>query len=343
MLYVGMDVHVLSTTICIFDPAATGPREYRTITVPTTAESIASALTPLEGDCKIAFEVGPHAQAIMAIVKNLAVEVVVANAAKIPWLFRDGRKNDKIDARKLATLVYLNQVPTVHLPGADVSAWRALINHRRTVIQRRTKIKNQIRAILRAAMYRCPHKSCWSRIGRVWLSSLAFDELRQFMIESLMSELDALDDKIKSIHSQLDKIAKTHSHVALLQTIPGIGPRTAEAIVAFTDGVDRFRNRKRFVSYFGIVPKLDSSAGRDRYGCITRRGPSVVRWLVVEAAHIVIRRNPAMRAYFERVRRNKKDRYKKAIVATGRKLLVIAYAMMRDRKEFVPDRVSPAA
>lgn len=343
MLYVGMDVHLLSTTICIFDPASVDRRQYRTVKVPTTAEAIRGVLEPLKGDCKIAFEIGPQAQAIMGIVKALAADVLVANPARIPWLFRDGRKNDKIDARKLATLLYLKQLPTVHLPKADIAAWRALINHRRTVVKRRTKVKNQIRAILRAYLYQCPHKSCWTRAGRTWLSSLAFDELRQFMVESLTAELDGLDEKLNNIHCQLDRIAKLHSDVALLQTIPGIGPRTAEAIVAFTDGVDRFDNCKQFSSNFGIVPTLDSSAGRDRYGSISRRGPSVVRWLIVEAAHVVIRRNPEMRAYFERIHRGKKDRYKKAIVATAHKLLVIAYAMMRDQTKFSPHRVSAAA
>ena len=160
MLYVGMDVHLLSTTSCIFDPAAGDRRQYRTVKVATTAESIRGVLAPLNGNCNVGFEIGPQAQAIMAIVKPLAADVFVANAAKILWLFRDGRKNDKIDARKLATLVHLNQLPKVHLPEADVAAWRALINHRRTVVKRRTKVKNQIRAILRAYLYRCPHKSC---------------------------------------------------------------------------------------------------------------------------------------------------------------------------------------
>ncbi|MCB9851476.1 MAG: IS110 family transposase [Phycisphaerales bacterium] len=343
MLYVGMDVHLLSTTICIFDPTADERRRYRTVKVPTTAEAIRGVLEPLNGDCKAVFEIGPHAQAIMAIVKPLAADVLVANPSLIPWLFRDGRKNDKIDARKLVTLLYLNQVPTVHLPRADIAAWRALINHRRTVVKRRTRVKNQIRSILRAYLYRCPHRSCWTRVGRIWLSSLAFDELRQFMVESQTAELDGLDEKLNDIHRQLDRIARLHSDVALLQTIPGVGPRTAEAVVAFTDGVKRFRDGKQFSSNFGVVPTLDVSDGRGREGCISRRGASVVRWLVVEAAHVVIRRNPEMRAFFERVHRGRKDRYKKAIVATARKLLVIAYAMMRDQSKFAPQRVSAAA
>ncbi len=68
---------------------------------------------------------GTQAQWIATIVRPPATEVQVANPSRIPWLFRAGRNNDSTDARKLATLLYLNQLPTVHLPAADISAWRA--------------------------------------------------------------------------------------------------------------------------------------------------------------------------------------------------------------------------
>lgn len=340
---VGLDVHVEKTTVCFLDPGADGGGRPRTRTVPTTREGLESALRPLFGCCRVAFEVGPQAQWVASIVRPLAAEVQVANPSRIPWLFRDGRKNDKLDACKLATLLALDQLPTVHLPSADVSAWRALINHRRTVVKHRGRIKNQVRAILRTFGYRCPHKSCWSRIGRVWLTSLTFDGIRSFMMQSLLSELDALTARLEGIEFELNRVAWAQPDVARLQTIPGVGPRTAEAIVAFTDRVDRFRHRKRFASYFGMIPTQDASGRRERFGHISKRGPSVVRWLIVEATHVVIRRNPELRAYFDRVWRGRRDRYKKAIVATGRKLLTIAFAMLRDQTVFQPDRRCPAA
>ena len=125
----------------------------------------------------------------------------------------------------------------------------------------------------------------------------------------------------------------------LLRTIPGIGPRTAEAIVAYTDCVERFGNRKRFTSYFGMTPTEDSSGLVRRHGHISKRGLSVVRWLVGEAAHRVIARCPALRAFFDRIPRGKKDRYKKAVVATGRKVLSICFGMMRDQRAFDPEKL----
>lgn len=343
MIYIGMDVHQKSTTFCLFDPSAEKDRQYRTVTQPTTEEAIRRTLAPLGGQCQVAYEVGTQAQWIAAIVRPLAADVQVANPSRIPWLFRDGRKNDRLDARKLVTLLYLKQLPTVHLPQAEVSAWRALINHRRKLVTQRTLIKNQIRAILRAFGHCCPFKNLWTFRGQVWLESLVFDEARTLMVTSLQDERTFFDQKIAALEGKLDDIAQARPTVALLRTIPGIGPRTAEAIAAFTDGVERFKGRRPFASYFGMTPTEDSSGGVQRFGHISKRGPSVVRWVLVEAAYVAVRKNPELRKFYERIHRGNKDRKKKAIVAVGRKLLTIAYAMLRDRKPFDAGKVLRSA
>ena len=343
MMYIGMDVHQVSTTFCLFDPSAADRRRYRTLTRPTTVEAIRAVLEPYDGCCKVTFEVGTQAQWVAKIVRPLATDVEVANPSRIPWLFRDGRKNDRLDARKLVTLLYLDQLPTVHLPSEAVSAWRALINHRRTLVKRRTMIKNQIRSIVRTFGCRCPHKSCWTRAGVAWLRSQTFDEARHFMVATMLDELAFVGSQLVKVEVQLDGIAETRPNVALLRTVPGIGPRTAEAIVAFTDRVGRFSNRKQFASYFGVTPTEDSSGLIQRHGHISKRGPSVVRWLLVESSHRVIARCPVLRAFFDRVHRGQKNRYKKAIVATGRKVLTICYGMMRDQTAFDARKVIRSA
>ena len=94
------------------------------------------------------------------------------------------------------------------------------------------------------------------------------------MISTLLEELDLVGTRICKVEEHLDVIASNHPEVALLHTIPGIGPRTAEAIVAFTDRVDRFPDRKHFASYFGMTPREDSSGGVLRRGGISKRGPA---------------------------------------------------------------------
>jgi transposase len=339
MWYVGMDVHKDSTVLNIFDPAAEPARRRRLVTVPSTREGLESALKPLGGQCKVAYEVGIQAQWVAEIVRPLAAEVQVANPSRIPWLFRDGRKNDSLDAHKLATLLYLDQLPRVHLPRAEVSNWRSLINSRRGVIKRRTMVKNQIRSILRAGMLRCPHKSLWTRRGLAWLKELSLEAARAGMIRRLLNELEMLEANLADLEQDLDRIARGQPAVAHLRTIPGIGPRCAEAIVAYADDVHRFGRGRQFASYFGMTPTQDASGRVDRHGHISKRGPGVVRWVLVEAAHQVVRHCAVVRAFCQRIWRGKKDRYKKAIVATGRKLLTVMFAMLRDQTPFDPARL----
>jgi transposase len=348
MIFVGMDVHSKSTTFCLLDPAMPEGRQHRWETVPTTAADFARILKPLDRQCKVAFEVGCQAQWVKRAVSPLAAEVQVANASRIPWLFRDGRKNDRLDASKLAMLLYLDQLPRVHLPSREVSAWRALIQNRRRLVQRRTGVKNQIRAILRSEMIVCPWRSCWTRRGLRWLMSLQqettkLEPTKSLILSMHLEQLAVISLQILQVEQRLDEMAALDGRVALIRTVPGIGPRTAEAIVAFTDDVRRFQNCRQFASYFGMTPTEDTSAGLVRYGHISKRGPSVVRWVLVEAIYQVVRRVPELRAILERVQRGRKDRRKKAIVAVARKLLTILFAMLRDGTPFDASKVSLAA
>jgi transposase len=82
-------------------------------------------------------------------------------------------------------------------------------------------------------------------------------------------------------------------------------------------------------SYFGLVPCLDSSAGRDRFGHITREGPATVRKLLCEAAWSCVRHNPKLRSFFQQVMNGDADRKKIALVATAHRLCRIMAAMLR--------------
>ena len=340
MLHVGMDVHQQSTTFCILD-GKTG--DTKIFTCPTSAEAFGRVLEPLNRRCQVTFEVGPQAQWVARTVRPLAAKVVVANPALIPWLYRSGRKNDRLDAEKLARLLYLGQLPTVHLPPEDVSLWRELIQYRRRLINEQSRIKNRIHALLHSEALRCPHRSCWTRAGRAWLRSLVFAQARQVVMRDLFRRLDDTQQSVRTVERELDTIAAQQPLVRPLRTIPGIGPRTAEAIVAFTDDPRRFRDRKHYASYFGVTPTEHSSGSVQRHGRISRRGPSVVRWVLAEAVHQAVRHSGVVRAYYERLCRGRSDRRKKALVGTARKLLTVCFALLRDGTTFDPARFQRVA
>ena len=114
-----------------------------------------------------------------------------------------------------------------------------------------------------------------------------------------------------------------------VRVIPGVGPRTAEAVVAYIDDASRFRRSKQVGSYFGLVPCQDQSANTNRLGHITREGPATVRKLLTEAGWQGIRHSPRIRGYFERVRGDDPKRRKIALVATAHYLIRVMHAMLR--------------
>jgi transposase len=159
----------------------------------------------------------------------------------------------------------------------------------------------------------------------------------------LLDELEEAEKRIGRVEGELNAQGKAHPGVHLLRTIPGVGPRTAEAVVAYIDDAGRFARSKQVGCYFGLVPCQDESAGRGRFGHITREGPATVRKLLTEAAWQGIRHSPQIRAYFERVQGQDPKRKKIALVATAHYLVRIMHAMLRTGETWRCDQDAPQA
>jgi len=144
---------------------------------------------------------------------------------------------------------------------------------------------------------------------------------------------------------KLDELARHDAGVQLLDTIPGVGPRTAEAVAAFLPKPELFRTSKQVSAYGGFVPRQYQSTDIDHRGRITKRGPRTLRKLLVECAWVMLRYNAWARAVYGRLTHGGKTRKKQAIVALARKLLVRCWAMLRDGTPWRADPVlvPPAA
>jgi transposase len=157
----------------------------------------------------------------------------------------------------------------------------------------------------------------------------------------LLEELTLLGNQLKGVTCYLDRTLEAHAGGTLLMSIPGVGPRTAEAILAYTDEVQRFKRSKQYAAYFGLTPKLDESGQTRRLGHISKEGPSVVRWLLVESVWRGIQKSPALKAFYEQIVGGQDQRKKVAVVATARKLLTIMRAMLQTGELFNEELVSP--
>lgn len=218
------------------------------------------------------------------------------------------------------------------MPCVEVREWRALIRHRGRLVEDQTRCKNRIRAHLRVRHLRKPHRShWWSARNREWMWTQAREGTSPWHLKltSLLQQLELLEGQVAEVTDRLDERAKGDARIELLKTIPGIGPRAAEALVAYTDDINRFSHCKKFASYFGVTPKLDESGDTRRLGHINKRGPTVVRWYLTEGCWRAIRRSPALAAFYHRVQHGRSDRKKVALIAVVRKVLTIIYAMLK--------------
>jgi len=288
-----------------------------------------AALRTEPGPLSICFEAscgyGPLYDALI----SFAPRVVMAHPGQLRLIFRSKRKNDRVDAKKLATLLYLDQVPPSHVPSQDVRYWRQLIEFRRRLVDRQTANKNQIRALLRSAGL-VAVKSLWTRKGLAWLQGLSWPSSHQQMgCDILLESYHTAARQIRTVTKELDRVARRHPGVTLLRTIPGVGVRTAETIVAYIDRVERFARTGQVASYFGVVPSQDASAGVNRLGHITKQGPGTARKYLVEAAWQAVRRCPAARERYRRIHKGQPKRRKTALVATAHWLLRCMVAMLR--------------
>jgi transposase len=325
MLYVGLDVHQKRSSICILDDNG---KTVKQELIRGPWGQLIDRLRGIGQPMSVCYEASCGYGHLYDRIAPLAAQVAVAHPGQLRLIFKSKKKHDRVDASKLAKLMYLDEVPRVHVPGVDVRSWRKVIEFRQKLLARRVSAKNQIRAVLRGNGIAAP-RGLWTRKGSLWLAALELPAGEKLTLDVALEEMAELTAKIKRVERELAKTAAAHPGVTLLMTIPGVGIRTAEAFCAYVDDIQRFAGSRQVGSYFGLVPCQDSSAGKDRFGHITREGPATVRKLLCEAAWSCVRYNPTLRAFFDRVTDRDPDRRKIAIVATAHHLCRIMAAMLR--------------
>ena len=326
MLSVGLDVHERTSSLCILGGSGQRVKEQ---TIKGHPSRVVEHLRQLDEPFRICFEASTNYGWLYDQLAGLASQVLVAHPGRLRLIFKSRRKNDRQDAARLAKLLYLDEVPEVHVPDIDVRSWRGLIEHRQRSVREQTRTKNGIRALLRTHGKQSPRgRRLWTLKGLAWLAELKFPTVvARLRLEQFLDDLAHVRRKIKRIERELDAIAARHPGVALLRTIPGIGARTAEAFVAYVDDPARFRGRA-IGAYLGIVPSQDASGGVNRLGRITREGPSTVRQMLAEATWQAVRRSRRIRAKFERLQRERPDRRKTALIATAHYLARVMLSML---------------
>lgn len=325
-----------SKTVCCLLETDTNAGKYTTIkTVPLAVVDVVERLKPH----RVVLEVGTQAGWVHDVVVSLGVEVQVANPTHEGWRWRNvKRKTDRLDALKLAKLSAVGQLPQVYMPSLPVREHRALIAYRGQLVDRLKRIKNTIRSLfLREGLFLVSGASAWSRSNRERLGRMArgWEELGKEALwrGELGEELGAferMEEQLVRVERKLDELGRSDERIVRVRSIPCVGPRTAELLVAVIDDPHRFSNGKQVGSYVGLVPRQHQSGQTNRQGGISKQGHRQLRALLVEVSWLALRYNPPLRGLYERLCHGSRSRRKQSIVAVARRLLIVAWAMLRD-------------
>ena len=340
MLTIGLDVHQSKTSVCVMDGKGNILREQEVL---GGYGAVAEALAKIKEPFQVCYEASTGYGALYEKLVPLTKHIQVAHPGRLRLIYQSKKKSNRVDARKLAALMHLNQVPKVHVPVQEVRSWRGLIEHRRSLVDQIVGIKNQIRALLRGQGIKgLPGRRMWSKVGLGWLKEVKWPtEMEALRLEILLEQLLDQDKKLSRVTKVLDEMGEKHAGVQLLMSIPGVGARTAEAFVAYVDDPKRFSSGT-IGAYFGLVPREDSTGDKRRLGHITREGPSTVRKLLTEAGWRGSRESAKVKEVFERYLRGDKARRKLAIVATGHWLCRVMLAMLKSGEAFREKEAVPA-
>jgi transposase len=341
------DLGKFKTVACRYD-VGTGAATY--CKVPSNRTELRALITRDLVDL-VVFEACTMAGWVFDLCLELKVKCQVANTNGEAWKFKNvKRKTDRDDALKLAQLAALGQLPVVRLPDKAVREKRALLSYRQGLVGRRVAVQNRIRAVLLAQGLAAPqgHRA-WTQLGLEGLAQMArplaecaAHELWKGELDLALTELRQIGVLLEQVEHKLDALAKTDADVQLLLTIPGVGPRTAETVSAYLDRASRFHNGRQVSAYAGMVPRQFQSGQTDRKGRITRRGPGLLRKMLVECAWIMLRYNSWAQRLVQRISKGQRTRKKQAVVALARKLLVRMWAMLRDRTPWREEAVLKA-
>ncbi|HET6176023.1 MAG TPA: IS110 family transposase [Candidatus Sulfotelmatobacter sp.] len=266
--------------------------------------------------------------AFREVVEPEVKRLVLVHPQRVKAIASAKLKNDRVDSETLAHLLRCDLLPESWKADRETQARRQQVRLRATLVRQRTRLKNQVHAVLHQQGLRSPVTDLFGKRGRLWLGQVKLPPQARESVATCLRMIDHYGEEIQKQNLQLGEKAKQDRRVRWLTTIPGIGEVSAMMVLAEIGDLGRFSDKEALCSYAGLVPRVRESAGKAARSGITRQGSPWLRWMLVEAAQVATRTSPAAKRYYERLLRKKHKHV--ARVALARKLLIAVYAMLHD-------------
>lgn len=254
----------------------------------------------------------------------------MAHARDLALIYGANKKNDRIDAEKLARLAQADK-KLLH-PIEHISEERQqdlmVVKCRALLVRQRTQLINTIRGLMRASGLK-DHS-----ISSKNMKNLEIAEFPRPLMPSilpLIQQIRFAELQIKTYDREVCKLCKKYKETEILRQIKGVGPEISLTFVLLVGDPRRFYDPKRLAAYFGLVPKQDQSGETDKQTSITKSGNGLMRVLLIQGAQYILGpfgEDSDLRDYGKRIEsRGGSIAKKKARVAIARKLIMLMHSL----------------
>ena len=253
--YIGLDVHQATILVAVFDSAGKLVME---AILETKAETILQFLRGLRGSLHVTFEEGTWAAWLHDLLQPQVTRVVACDPRKNA-LLKAGNKNDRIDARKLAELLYMNKLTPVYHGEQGIRTVKELARSYITITRDLTRVMSRLKAIYRGWAIPCAGQQVYApRYRAEWLAKLVEDGVRR-RAELYYQQFDVLAALRQGVRRELLAEGRKHLNTRLLQQIPSIGPIRAVLLLALMQTPNRFRTKRQLWAYCGLALRTYTS------------------------------------------------------------------------------------
>jgi transposase len=341
MWYCGLDLAGVSSYAFVTD--ARGVKEWSG-PLETSRLAFERLVKRYRGGFSVAIEAGNQTAWVYEVLLKAGAQATVVNPVKVTAIAESRKKTDKIDAKILCELLRINGLPhPVHMPGAETRALRGLLTARRQLVRTRTKLCNFVRGLLRQSGVSLPARGLASQAAWKRLLAKGFEQMHMALIVAgYYDNFTVVTRSIRELDQQLAEKEQADPRAALLQTMPKVGRIAALTFLAAVDNVQRFPSSRKLIGYTGLAPTVRQSGEHAQYGPITREGRHELRGVWVQIAHLVARDQSSasrpLRRWYDRVA--KKRGAKTALVGLARRLLVIAYQILKTETPYDAKKLS---
>jgi transposase len=281
---VGLDLGDRTSRYCILDEAGEKVMEDQ---VPTTKAGLLAVFGKMPAS-RIALEVGTHSPWVSRELAEMGHEVIVANAHRVKLITQSVKKNDRMDAERLARLARVDPklLSPIRHRGAEAQADLAVIRARAALVDARTELVNSARGLTKPMGERL--KKCDADYVKESLAD-GMGEAVQAVIRPMLKSVEEISKQIGEYDRKIEEITKRYPEMKVLTQVYGVGTLIALTYILTIEDPNRFAHSRDVGPYLGLTRKLrDSGDSAPELG-ISKAGDELLRRLLVQGAHCILR------------------------------------------------------